>query len=126
MSVLHIPRSLKPVEHRYRRINPAAKFFAVDAIDKFGPVACDVAVWLQRLEFGNQIFSYDIVCIERQHPRRRNPRLLQTKLPLVSMAIEFSLNHTHIRERRRNLHSLIITKTIHHKNLSSPTQSSER
>src|ERR1043165_4871067 len=39
------------------------------------------------------------------------------------MTIKFSLDHPHIRKRLRDLHRLVITKTIHHHNLSGPPQS---
>src|SRR6185369_15252160 len=107
MTVLNVRRRIAPVEQRNRRIDTTAKFFAVDAVSKVRAISDGALVRLQLVELRQHFTRNNIIRIECKYPGRRNAGLFESKLPLVPMIVEDSLNYAHIRKRLRNRNRLI-------------------
>src|SRR5215216_4641648 len=126
MSILNVRRGVRPVEHRDRRIDPAAKFLPVDAVNKIRAITSSICLRSKLFEFRDELIRNNVVSIKREHPGRLDASLFEPKLPLVSMIVEGSLKDAHLWKRLRYRDSLVITEAIYYDDLSGPTHPHKR
>ena len=98
VAVLNVCCRVAPVKHRHRRIDPAAKFSALDAVDKVCAIAGSLSVGREAGELSDEFLRKNVISIECEDPPCRDAGLFQAELPLISMAIECSLKDAYLRK----------------------------
>ena len=124
--VLNVRRGCAAIEHGDGWINAAVKSSSVNTVRKPGAIARRSFVGPQSLQFSQRFVRDYIIRIKRQHPRGRDSRLAQAKLPLIAVTIKLALKDAHVGKRRRNLERFVVAETIHNDDILRPAKPLKR
>ena len=124
VSFVAVTRAVFAIQHRARRIERRPQRTPLNAISERRAIAGNLGRRVEFRQFTVEFVGYNVVSVEGQHPFRLD--LLETEIALPGERVKLALDQAHLRILLTNHHRFIAAETIHHDNLSGPTQLFQR